>query len=172
MMCTTGETNTSKLRLRVHPTNARSSAAKQPERFLGVEVNYFYLASWYDKTQEEWRPPQAWNILLKTPWGSTDWTNPRAPLCKAMKDIWSKHAGNAALNNALRHNSNTTKTAFDNLPVEFRLALNHDFHWERYEGKQKSGYYDSELGEAMLLYLIEKYCHMAETFWGIKLAKT
>ena len=132
----------------------------------------FHLRSWYDETERKWKAPQEFQTLLTTPWGSSDWTNRNAPVCRAMKDMWSKCNGKAALHSALEHNSNRCKTAFQNLPVEFKLALTYDFHWERYEGNQRSGYYDYQLGEAMLLYLIENFCHMAESFWEIKLAKT
>ena len=153
--------------------NARSFAeTTPPQRFLGLQVNCFYLASWYDSRYGKWTPPSAWETLVKTPWGSTDWRHPSSPLCKAMQDMWSKHAGKAALNNALRHNSNITKTAFDNLPVEFKLALDHDFHCKHYEEKKKTGYYDSQLGDAMLLYLVEGFCTMAAHVWRIPLAKT
>ena len=151
--------------------NADSTADTKTGKFLGATVNNFFLQSWQTESGV-WLPPDAWDKMFKTPWEATDWTNPRSPMCEAMKTLWSKDAGKAALRNALRPGSNTIKTSFANLPDEFKLALNHPSHRERYEQIQNKGYYDKQLGDAMLLYLVEDVCQMFEGFWGIRFAKT
>ena len=149
-----------------------SSLQIKEQWFFGEKVHWFYLHRWYNKTCNKYAAPYAWNIVVNTPWKSLEWETPNSRVYKAMKEIWSKQAGIEAVNNAVGYNSNTTKTAFESLPVEFKLALSLDFHWNHYETKKQTGYYDAELGQAMLVYLVETFCEMAEHFWKIRMTKT
>ena len=107
--------------------NARAFAEiTQPQSFLGQPVHDFYLETWYNDTYGEWKPPFAWKAVMLTPWDSTGWNDSSSFVCEAMQDMWSKPAGRAALNNALAYNSNVTKTAFEPLPYQFKMALTHE----------------------------------------------
>ena len=138
--------------------------------FFGIKATPDGLESWQTPSGEL-LPPEAWVKMKETAWGSSDWTNPSSPMCEAIKALWSTDPGIAALTNALEPGINTIQTPWENLPVEFKLALDHPSHWQRYEKMQKKGYYNRQLGDAALLSLVENFCEMLEGSWGIRLAK-